>query len=106
MSDRTSRRIPAGVFDIRFIIGALLGIYGVILLIVAFFVTTDADIEKAGSNVNLWTGLGLLASAAFFAVWAALRPLAVPVPDASTQTGTQDGPGTGTGTGTGTPDPR
>jgi hypothetical protein len=65
----------ADLFDIRRIIGGLLGIYGVILL-VAGITASDADIDKAaGLNVNLWTGVALLAVAAIFVAWALLRPL-------------------------------
>ena len=37
---------------------------------------SDAEIEKAaGVNINLWAGLGMLALAAIFLVWAFTRPL-------------------------------
>ena len=69
----------AGAFDIRVFIGSLLGIYGVVLLLTGLFGTSDADLEKAGGlNVNLWTGIGLLVSAALFVLWARLRPVVVP----------------------------
>lgn len=76
-----ARRPPkrAGVFDIRTVIGLLLGIYGVVLIITGLLATSAEDLSKTdGTNVNLWTGIGLLtASAAFFA-WARLRPVVVP----------------------------
>ena len=69
----------AGAFDIRVFIGSLLGIYGVVLLLTGLFGTSDADLAKAdGLNVNLWTGIGLLVSAALFVLWARLRPVVVP----------------------------
>jgi drug/metabolite transporter (DMT)-like permease len=69
----------AGAFDIRVFIGSLLGIYGVVLLLTAWFGTSDADLAKAGGlNVNLWTGLGLVVAAAVFVGWARLRPVVVP----------------------------
>jgi hypothetical protein len=76
-SEGTATRSKAGLFDVRNIIGALLGIYGVVLLIMSFS-TSDADLAKAsGVNANLWVGLGLLAFAIFFIAWAALRPIVV-----------------------------
>jgi drug/metabolite transporter (DMT)-like permease len=64
------------LLDIRRIIGALLGVYGVILLI-AGIVGSDADKNKAaGVNINLWVGLVLLVASALFFVWALSRPLA------------------------------
>ncbi|GAA1938136.1 hypothetical protein [Nocardioides marmoribigeumensis] len=68
----------AGLFDIRSIIGLLLGIYGVILVITSFF-TSDKQLAKAdGVNVNLWAGLGLVVAALVFLAWVRLRPIVVP----------------------------
>ncbi len=68
----------AGLFDIRSIIGLLLGLYGVILVLTSFF-TSDEQLAKAdGVDVNLWTGLGLLVASAVFVAWARLRPIVVP----------------------------
>ena len=65
----------ANLLDIRRIIGGLLGIYGVILLVLGIG-ASDAEIEKAaGVNLNLWTGIGLIAVAALFVAWALWRPL-------------------------------
>lgn len=67
----------AGLFDIRMIIGLLLGIYGVILIVTSFF-TSQEQLDKAdGANVNLWTGIGLVVAALVFAAWARLRPIVV-----------------------------
>ena len=69
----------AGAFDIRNFIAALLGIYGVVLVVDGLFFTSDADIAKAqGVNVNLWTGIALVIAAGLFAGWARLRPVLVP----------------------------
>ncbi|MEI2713213.1 MAG: hypothetical protein V9G04_07905 [Nocardioides sp.] len=67
----------AGAFDIRNIIGALLGIYGLLLTLagMAFDPATD---KTGGINANLWTGLGLLVVAAAFLGWARWRPIKVP----------------------------
>lgn len=78
MAERKSRFKIASAFDIRTIIGALLGIYGVILTFLGLFNASDAELEKSdGFNVNLVNGLILLGVAAVFIVWAALKPLVV-----------------------------
>ncbi len=67
----------AGAFDIRNIIGALMGVYGVILALAGIF--GDPELDKTGDvNANLWTGLVLIVVAAFFIGWARLRPIVVP----------------------------
>ncbi|WP_406340977.1 hypothetical protein [Streptomyces sp. NBC_00648] len=72
----------ARLFDIRRIIGGLFTLYGVIVTI-AGLTASDADLKKAeGVNINLWTGLGMLALGLFFLVWLWLRPLAPPAPPA------------------------
>ena len=69
----------AGAFDVRNFIGALLGIYGVILVITGLIGTSDAEIAKSnGTNVNLWAGIGLVVVAAIFLGWARMRPVVVP----------------------------
>jgi hypothetical protein len=65
----------ARLFDIRRIIGGLFVVYGVIVTI-AGITASDAEIDKAvGVNINLWTGLGMLALGLFFLGWLWLRPL-------------------------------
>ena len=76
---RRTRKQRAGVFDVRAIIGLLLGIYGVVLTITGLVSTSEQDLAKAGGvNLNLWTGIGLLLASAAFLVWARLRPVLVP----------------------------
>ncbi|MFJ8310584.1 MULTISPECIES: hypothetical protein [unclassified Streptomyces] len=71
----------ARLFDIRRIIGGLFTLYGVIVT-GAGIMASDADLKKAqGININLWTGLGMLALGLFFLVWLKLRPTAPPTPD-------------------------
>jgi H+/Cl- antiporter ClcA len=75
------------IFDVRNIIGALLGIYGVLLTIAGFFPAVLHDHESSatgnradlyvGTDANWWVGLILLAVAAVFFVWALLRPVRV-----------------------------
>jgi hypothetical protein len=77
MSQNGTEKPKASLFDIRNIIGALLGIYGVVLVVMSF-TTSDADLAKAsGVNANLWVGIGLLAFAVFFIGWAMLRPIVI-----------------------------
>jgi hypothetical protein len=67
----------AGAFDIRNIIGALMGVYGVILTLAGIF--GDQELDKTGDvNANLWTGLALVVVAVAFLGWARLRPIVVP----------------------------
>jgi len=71
---RTKR--TAGAFDIRNVIGALLGVYGVILLLMGIF--GDPELEKTdGVNANLWAGVALLVVGLGFLLWARLRPVVV-----------------------------
>ncbi|MFB7246115.1 hypothetical protein CW362_34455 [Streptomyces populi] len=75
----------ARLFDIRRIIGGLFVIYGVIVTIAGITVS-DADLAKAGGvNINLWTGLGMLALGLFFLAWLWLRPLPAPAPESVTE---------------------
>jgi len=73
-------RHRAGLFDVRNIIGLLLGIYGIVLLLVGLFGTSDTDIQKKadGLNINLLAGIGMIVVAALFLLWARLRPVVVP----------------------------
>ncbi|RDG33262.1 hypothetical protein [Streptomyces corynorhini] len=87
----------ARLFDIRRIIGGLFVVYGVIVTI-AGITASDADLEKAqGININLWTGLGMLALGLFFLVWLKLRPTVPPAASAG-QAGAADQDGTSEGT--------
>src|SRR3954451_100033 len=61
----------AGAFDIRTFIGTLLGIYGVILVLVALF-------NSDGREINLPTGICLIVGSAIFIGWARWRPVVVP----------------------------
>lgn len=82
MSVSGARTRRAGAFDIRVVIAALFCVFGPILIGMGLFGTSDADLEKTdGMNINLWTGIGLLAAAAIFLLWAWLRPIAVDTGD-------------------------
>jgi hypothetical protein len=74
----STARHKAGLFDIRFIIAALMGVYGVILLVTGFF-TNDSQLDRAdGLNVNIVGGIGMIVVALAFAFWARTRPIVVP----------------------------
>ncbi|MFI7670903.1 hypothetical protein [Nocardia sp. NPDC049526] len=67
------------LFDIRTIVGALLGSYAVVLVVTGLVHDTGAEEAKTGGvNVNLWAGLGMGAVALAFLVWVLLRPVSVP----------------------------
>jgi hypothetical protein len=84
MNDRTPKPRTAGAFDIRVIIGALLGVIGLILLATGVLNASDAELDKAdGLNINVWAGLGLVVVSVAFLVWARLRPIVVPSDPAS-----------------------
>ncbi|WP_374969952.1 hypothetical protein [Terrabacter sp. BE26] len=76
-SETQGRRHTAGAFDIRNFIGALLGLYGVILTLLGIF--ADKAYDKTGNvNANLYAGIVLLVISAAFIGWARLRPIIVP----------------------------
>jgi LPXTG-motif cell wall-anchored protein len=75
--ERAGKR--AGVFDVRMVIGLLLGIYGVVLGITGLVGTSEEDLAKTDDiNLNLLTAVGLLAASGAFFAWARLRPILVP----------------------------
>lgn len=77
------RRSAAGLFDVRNIIAALMGIYGIVLVVMAI---VDPQAEKSnGLHLNLWTGIGLIIFAALMALWAWLRPIMVPEEDTASK---------------------
>ena len=77
MSTNTTGQHTAGLLDIRNIIGALLGVYGVILTLLGVLADPQED-KTGGVNANLWAGLALLVAGSIFIAWAKLRPVVVP----------------------------
>ncbi|GAB6987136.1 hypothetical protein [Nocardioides pyridinolyticus] len=70
-----ARRQTAGVYDIRNVIGGLIGLYGVILTVMGIL---DAGDNGTGdASANLWAGLAMLAFGVVFIAWARLRPVVV-----------------------------
>ncbi|HZZ98297.1 MAG TPA: hypothetical protein VFE19_14835, partial [Jatrophihabitantaceae bacterium] len=67
------------LFDIRTIIAALFGGYGIICLIWGLAFNGATDRARSGNiNINLWAGIGMLIFGACFAAWALARPLVPP----------------------------
>jgi hypothetical protein len=61
----------AGAFDIRTFIGALIGIYGVVLVVTGL-------VSSDGRTINLTAGVAMVIAAAAFLIWARVRPIVVP----------------------------
>jgi uncharacterized membrane protein len=71
-------RHTAGAFDIRTFIAALMGLYGVILVLTGIFGADETtNGSKAAGNVNLWVGLCLLVFSALMEGWALWRPTVI-----------------------------
>ncbi len=66
----------AGAFDVRNVIGGLIGFYGIVLLRVACFGADEPE-KTGGVDANLWAGLGMLLFGAAFVLWSRLRPVVV-----------------------------
>ncbi|MDY6049680.1 MAG: hypothetical protein SPI77_03835 [Corynebacterium sp.] len=70
----------AGAFDLRNVIGALIGLYGIILIICYFAldpgINPDTGLPKESVD-NLVSGVAMLAVAVIFMVWAKFRPIIV-----------------------------
>ena len=82
MSSSSNRSTPAkqaaGAFDVRNVIAALIGFYGIVLVLAGLFGDTPADRERTGDvNANLWAGIAMIVFAAAFALWVRLRPIVV-----------------------------
>ncbi|MFE2586649.1 hypothetical protein [Streptomyces sp. NPDC059378] len=68
----------ARIFDLRRVIGGLFVVYGVIVTIAGISPSEASLAKSEGVDINLWTGLGMLALGVFFLVWLRLRPTAPP----------------------------
>jgi len=78
MSDTAGQRHSAGAFDVRNIIGALLGFYGAVLVVMSLVNDTPEERAKTGDvNANLWAGIVMLVVALGFVLWSRLRPVVV-----------------------------
>jgi hypothetical protein len=94
--DESARKHSAGAFDVRNIIAALIGFYGVVLTVYGLVDSDNGDALTGGVNANLWTGLAMLVFAGAFALWSWLRPIVVDpaqLRSEPTEEGTDDGSG-------------
>jgi hypothetical protein len=74
-TDDARAKRAGDLFDLRRILAGLFFLYGIVLTILGIF-DSDAEVARAaGVRINLWAGLGMIALALFFLVWALLRPL-------------------------------
>lgn len=62
------------MFDLRWLIGGLFTVYGVLLTVVGLFDSQAAVTKAQGVRINVWVGLGMLAFGLFFLLWRWLRP--------------------------------
>jgi len=87
------RAHAAGAFDVRNVIAALIGFYGIVLVLVGLFGETQSDRDKTGDvNANLWSGIAMLVLALAFFLWTRWRPIVVE-PTHDRGEGTDDGSG-------------
>ena len=71
-------RRTAGAYDVRVVIAALIGLYGIVLVILGFVDYSDEDKVKTGDvNANLWAGIAMVVVAVVFVLWVRLRPIVV-----------------------------
>lgn len=86
--DKQNPTLVARLFDIRSVIGALLGIYGILLTLAGLFPSVFGNKTHSspsnnvvdmsvGTSANLWVGLVMLAIALIFGGWAIARPAVV-----------------------------
>lgn len=71
-------KAATAAFDIRNVIAALLGFYGLVLIICSFALDPGVNVDTGApkdSADNLWMGIALGVSAAIFFAWARLRPI-------------------------------
>jgi hypothetical protein len=77
----SKQKHDAGAFDVRNIIAALIGLYGVVLVIVGLVDKSTAAMAKTGGvNANLWAGIVMVVVAVGFAAWSRIRPIVVTAP--------------------------
>ena len=76
MSDETTTRRAANLYDLRRNIGGLFVFNGLLLTVLGLFDSQEEIDKAAGVNINLWAGLGMLVFGILMIVWALTRPLA------------------------------
>lgn len=77
VQDEQMTMTEARLLDLRTYIALLMLIFGVVVTVMGIS-AGEAELAKAaGVNINLWSGLGMLAISGFFVAWALIRP---PIP--------------------------
>ena len=72
------------LFDLRTVIAILFGVYGIVLLIVAFVDSPQQELDKSGGlHINLWSGIVMLVAAALFVLWVRVKPTLAVAEDAA-----------------------
>jgi len=66
----------ARLFDIRRVIGGLFTLYGVLVLVAGIVDGSSASKKAAGIDINLWTGIAMLAFGLLMLLWMVLSPTA------------------------------
>ena len=75
-----SEKQTAGAFDIRNVIGIVIGLFGVILVIMGLFFSPADELAKAGGiRANLISGIVMTVFGVGFIAWSRLRPVVVAV---------------------------
>jgi hypothetical protein len=69
---RIRRHVP--VTDIRFVLAALFSLYGLFVTTLGILATSAQIRQAEGININLWTGLGMLAFGGGCLAWCLTRP--------------------------------
>lgn len=82
-SEPTSKK-TAGAFDIRNVIGVVIGVFGVILLVMGLFFSPQDELDKAGGiHANLIAGIVMILVGLIFGAWSWLRPVVLPTDPAA-----------------------
>ncbi|MDO4887429.1 MAG: sodium:solute symporter family protein [Actinomycetaceae bacterium] len=72
---RYPRLSRVAFMDLRAWTSAMFVVFGLMLAGYGLFFVSSEDVDKGGGlNLDLWTGIGMLAFAAAFALWLVLRP--------------------------------
>lgn len=77
---KTKRSHMAGAFDIRNVIGSLMGLYGLVLLLSYFLLDPGMDVttgEPKNETYNLVCGFAMVVVAAVFFLWTKLDPIKI-----------------------------
>jgi hypothetical protein len=76
----------ARLFDVRRVIGGLFTVYGVLVLGAGILDGSEASDKAAGIDINVWTGIGMLALGLLMLLWMRLSPTAVVQEDGGSDT--------------------